>query len=165
MVHQQGEARSRDAGRPSSAAFASASGSSGVGGEGGSSLGQGGVFPGSQAGGLPLQGQTIGPASPGNLPTSSGLAGQGQFSGIQAGVRLGSGGVPGSPSLMMSSQPVLKPENGMVGMQPGGAQQGLMMGAGGSSMMSNGAPVMLRNSRDWQPGQSPSMLNVRLVPC
>ena len=49
------------------------------------------------------------------------------------------------------------------------AQPSFMRGQGNTPgsgpVMSNGAPVLLRSSRDWVPGQSPSVLNVRLLLC
>ena len=44
-------------------------------------------------------------------------------------------------------------------------QPSFMRGQGSTPVMSNGAPVLLRSSRDWVPGQSPSVLNVRLSLC
>lgn len=84
---------------------------------------------------------------------------------------------PGT-SVPMSSPAVPKSEPGagalqlgpQYGARPSGPQpsssllQTPTLGAAVPPVMSNGAPVLLRGSRDWQPGPSPGLINVSCSP-
>lgn len=94
-----------------------------------------------------------------NLGNSRMLQGQVGESGMGMGM-LGSGQVktdPGPAGAMgmggMGSYPMNSGHSNFIrGQNPPGP----------GPVMSNGAPVMLRSSRDWPPGQTPSVMNVRL---
>jgi hypothetical protein len=85
------------------------------------------------------------PGQPGEVPGMGPLLGPGQLKVDSP----GGGGMPMGP---MGGYPLNAGHPGYLRGQ----------GAPGTGpVMSNGAPVLLRSSRDWVPGQSPSVLNVR----
>ena len=132
-------------------------------------------------GAMPGGGQVPGLLSSGSggvgLPTSAGhsMHNSGLMGSSMGALRPLSGQMNSSPQLgsglsAQSSHPGMEPGmsglgmQGMESLQAGQQQQaGAARQSTGGPMMSNGAPVLLRNSRDWVPGQSPSLLNVS--PC
>ena len=169
-------------GGPPADAAAVAFGGSGLGrGFSGASglLGQGLNAP--QEHSLPAGSQGLPPASAGPLGMSAGPSSQYmqhpgmqmQLPGSMGGSRLMPGQeVPGMGPLLGSGQmKVDSPGGGGMPMGPMGGyplnsgHPSYLRGQGGAPgtgpVMSNGAPVLLRSSRDWVPGQSPSVLNVR----
>ena len=131
--------------------------------------GQAAPYSGSQA-----QQQALPPGSAGLGQTSTTGPGDGagqaqQFAG-QAG-RMQSGQIAANPASSSPQQVKLENGTGALGldaMAPSGAYQpgfrGLPGGTG-APVMSNGAPVLLRGSRDWVPGQSLGMIQARSCLC
>ena len=110
-----------------------------------------------QHGGVPMHpsgalgGSRMLPSEPGEAPGMGPMLGVGQM-------KVDSPGGGGGMSMGGMSGYPLNPA------QPSFSMRGPGSAPGSGPVMSNGAPVLLRSSRDWVPGQSPSVLNVRR-PC
>ena len=171
---QQNGCPPADAGSAGLGASGFARGFSGAGGL----LGQG--LNAAQEHSLPAGSQGLPSASAGPMGMSAGPASQYmqhpgmqmQLPGTVGGSRLMPGQeVPGMGLLGSGQLKVDSPGGGGMPMGPMGGyplnpgHPGYLRGQGGAPgngpVMSNGAPVLLRSSRDWVPGQSPSVLNVR----
>lgn len=126
--------------------------------------GQAAAYGGSQA-----QQQAPAPGSAGPAQTSTAGPGDGAAQAQQyAGPTRAASGQAG-PNPVPSSPQQVKLENGSAGalgmdaMAQGGAYAPGLRGlpGGAAPVMSNGAPVLLRGARDWVPGQSLGMIQVR----
>ena len=98
---------------------------------------------------------------PGQQQGASGASRMAQAQDSQAMGLLGSTQIKsegGNSQMPMSSNGTF---SGMNGPSHPGFMQQQQQTAGTGPVMSNGAPVLLRSSRDWAPGQSPTVLNVR----
>lgn len=99
---------------------------------------------------------------PGQQQGASAASRMGQAQDSQAMGLLGSTQIKaegGNSQMPMSSNGTFSGMNGPS--HPGFMQQQQQQAGGTGPVMSNGAPVLLRSSRDWAPGQSPTVLNVR----
>ena len=118
--------------------------------------------------------QAMGMQSGQPRPYAQHMSMPGQQQGVPGASRLGPGQESQAMGLLGSSQ--IKAEGGSnpMGMAQGGnfsmngsshagfmQQQQQQQAPGNGPVMSNGAPVLLRSSRDWAPGQSPTVINVR----
>ena len=103
-------------------------------------------------------GQFMGSTAMGGLPGQRAL--QPGALGANAGMGMGQAAMPKVESGVNGMGMA-----GMGPMQPGhpGMLRGQGNGPGQGPIMSNGAPVLLRGTRDWMPGQTPSMINVSFL--
>ena len=99
---------------------------------------------------------------PGQQQGGPGASRMGQAQDSQAMGLLGSTQIKpegGNSQMGMSSNSTFTGMNGPS--HPGFMQQQQQQAPGTGPVMSNGAPVLLRSQRDWAPGQSPTVMNVR----
>lgn len=116
---------------------------------------------------VPGLGQGAPSTFPGSAGSNPGLLGRGAASPQLSNGPISSPAVPNPESGLGSLQ--LPPQFGLQrpgGLPASGLLQAPALGLSQPPVMSNGAPVMLRGggTRDWTPGASPSLLNVRSAP-